>query len=227
MTTLILLSGGVGSRMQNSIPKQYMLLAGKPIITHILERCDKIREIEKVVVVCADEYVSHVKLMVKQYDIRVPIEYAQAGKTRQASVFSGLKKVKTDSVIIHEAARPFVSVEDFEAIINAPEENVIYGLAIPFTVLKGREYVAELLKRSELVNVQLPQKFSTELLLEAHEKAFEEGEQFTEDASQIYYYRPDIKIRIMDGKEYNIKITTPTDLMTGELIYKEHFARRR
>lgn len=135
--------------------------------------------------------------------------------------------VETDEVIIHEAARPFVDVEDFNKLIDTPEENVMTGIPIPFTVIKGDAYVSGLLNRAELVNVQLPQKFNTKLLLDVHKKAIAEGKQFTEDASQVYYYNPELKIRIIEGKDYNVKITTPTDMVTGELIYKEYFAGRK
>ena len=118
MYTLLLLSGGTGSRMKNSIPKQYMLLAGKPVIMHILERVDMVDAIKDIVVVCSDEYKDSIKLMCSQYGITKPLHFAPAGKTRQQSVMSGLHYVETDNVIIHEAARPFVKVEDFERLIE-------------------------------------------------------------------------------------------------------------
>ena len=64
--TFVLLSGGVGSRMQNPIPKQYMLLAGKPVIMHILEKVDNVPQISKIVIVCANEYHSSIALMLDQ-----------------------------------------------------------------------------------------------------------------------------------------------------------------
>lgn len=149
--TFVLLSGGVGSRMHQAIPKQYMLLAGKPMIMHVLDKVDQIKEIEKIVIVCADEYRSALDLMLEQYGISTPVVYAKAGESRQASVLSGLKMVETDDVIIHEAARPFVTVDDYKELIDCPEENAMIGLDIPFTVLKGHENVEGLLTRSELV----------------------------------------------------------------------------
>lgn len=225
--TLILLSGGVGSRMQNSIPKQYMLIAGKPMIMHVLERIDYIDEIKKIIIVCADEYQSSINLMLEQYGVRKLVKYAKAGKTRQESVLSGLRYVETDNVIIHEAARPFVAIEDYRELINEPCENAIIGTDIPFTVIKGHENVEGLLTRSDLVNVQLPQKFNTKRILSAHLKAQEDNKTFTEDASLLYCYNPDITIKIVKGKDYNIKITTRMDMLTGEIIYDEVFRRRK
>lgn len=225
--TFILLSGGVGSRMRNSIPKQYMLLAGKPMIMHVLEKVDSIGAVKKVIIVCSDEYKIPINLMLEQYGIRKPIVYAPAGKTRQASVLSGLKLVETDDVIIHEAARPFVTIEDYQELIDEPCDNAMFGMAIPFTVIKGHENVEGLLTRSELINVQLPQKYKTKVILNAHLKAEAEQRAFTEDASLLYYYNHEIQIKIIRGKEYNIKVTTRMDMLTGEIIYDEVFRRRK
>ena len=225
--TMVLLSGGTGSRMHNSIPKQYMLLAGKPMIMHVLEKVDLIEEISKVIIVCADEYRASIKLMLEQYGIKKTVDYAKGGSTRQASVLSGLKLVETDKVIIHEAARPFVTIEDYKELIDDQSENAMIGTDIPFTVIKGHDHVEGLLTRSELVNVQLPQKFNTQEILKAHLKAEEENLTFTEDASLLFHYNPEIIIKIIKGKDYNIKVTTRMDMLTGEIIYDEVFRRRK
>ncbi|MBR0074008.1 MAG: 2-C-methyl-D-erythritol 4-phosphate cytidylyltransferase [Bacteroidales bacterium] len=225
--TLVLLSGGTGSRMKNAIPKQYMLLAGKPVIMHILERIDNIDAIAEVIVVCMDEYVESIKMMLKQYGVRKSIRFAHAGETRQGSVRSGLAMVATDDVIIHEAARPFVKVEDFENLISVENRNAIYGLDIPFTVVKGHDRIESLLNRPDLVNVQLPQKFDTKLLRDAHAKAEADKLEFTEDASMVFYYNPGTDIKICTGMDYNIKLTTRIDMLAGEQIYDDIFRRRK
>lgn len=227
MYTLVLLAGGIGTRMKKDIPKQYLLLAGKPVIMHILERINRIKEIVEVIIVCTEEYVSSIQTMLVQYNITVPVRFAQAGDTRQESVESGLDCVTTENVILHEAARPFVSEKDFIRLMKEPCENAMYGTRIPFTVIKGHEAVEGILDRSELVNVQLPQKFSTKILRAAHNRAAQEKRLFTEDAGLVYYYYPNVKIKICEGMDYNIKLTTSMDLIIGEMIYKEYFARRK
>lgn len=225
--TAVILSGGVGSRMNNPIPKQYMLLAGKPMIMHVLEKFENLASIIQIIIVCEDKYQSYINFMMEQYRIKKPVKFASAGKTRQASVFSGLKLVETEYVIIHEAARPFVTVEDYQKLINEPCENTILGISIPFTVIMGHEYVEDLLTRSELINVQLPQKFKTKAILEAHTKAEKDETTFTEDASLLYKYNPEVQIKIIPGKDYNIKITSHIDMLTGEIIYDEIFRGRK
>lgn len=226
MYSVVLLAGGKGSRMKNSIPKQYMLLSGKPVIMHTLERIDTIKEITEVIIVCANEYVEQIKFMLTQYGIKKPVKYALSGASRQDSVLSGLEQVSCDNVIVHEAARPFVKKGEFLELIHQSEENVIIGSPINYTVLKGKGKVEGLFDRSELINVQLPQKFNTKLLKDAHYKAKAEGRVFTEDASVVFYYSPSTKIEVIEGKDYNIKLTTPTDMIIGKIIYDEYFSGR-
>lgn len=226
MYTLVLLSGGKGTRMQNAVPKQYMLMAGRPVIMHILERVEMIDSISNVIIVCADEYRESIKLMVNQYGITKPIKFAPAGSSRQLSVRSGVSMVETDDVIIHEAARPFVKVEDFERLIAVKNRNVMLGTSIPFTVIKGHKTVEGVLERSELVNVQLPQKFETALLKSSLEKAVNEGREFTEDASMVFNYNHFVNIDICEGMDYNIKLTTRMDMLIGEKIYDDYFRMR-
>ena len=76
------------------------------------------------------------------------------------------------------------------------------------------------------MNVQLPHKFELSLLRKAHERAAAEGREFTEDASMLHYYFPEVKIRICEGMDYDIKLTTRMDMLVGERIYDEIFRRR-
>lgn len=226
MYTLLMLSAGRGRRMEKDMPKQYLLLAGKPMIVHTLERIDKISEVNEIIIVCENEYVTAIRLMLQQYNILKPVRFVEGGKTRQESVFNGLKLVKSENVIIHEAARPFVLQSDFQRLIDDECSNVMMGYPIPFTVVKGGEYVNGLLERKELVNVQLPQKFNTKTLVYAHEKAVQENREFTEDASMVFEYT-DKKVKIIKGSGLNIKVTEPTDLITGEVLYRECIAGRK
>lgn len=220
MYSVVLLSGGKGKRMMKSVPKQYLLLAGKPIIMHSLERFDSNAQVGEIIIVCEQEFISHLETMLQQYNIETPVKFALAGETRQESVYNGLKLVSEEKVIIHEAARPFVTSDDIQRLIDADEDNVMLGYPIAFTVLRGHEHVEGLLDRSELVNVQLPQKFTTGIILEAHERAREENRQFTEDASMVFHYTSE-PVKIIRGSEYNLKITESVDLLIGEIIYRE------
>lgn len=149
------------------------------------------------------------------------------GLTRQESVYNGLICAERERVIVHETARPFVSCEDIKTLIADEDINCTYGSDLPFTVLnKNGNYISGLLEREKLVNIQLPQKFDRKTLVKAHQIAMQEGRTFTEDASMLMTY--DLgRVKIIPGKEYNIKLTELLDMLTGEQIYKTFFANRR
>lgn len=226
MYSAILLAGGKGARMQKSVPKQYLLLAGKPVIIHSFERLDELDEISEIVVVCEQEYTATITQLLDQYNITKKVSFALAGQTRQESVYNGLQKAANEMVIIHEAARPFATINDFKKLFAANSKNALLGYSVPYTIVEGDKKLDRILDRSKLVNVQLPQKFSRSELLKAHEKAFREGRQFTEDASLLFYYEKS-HIEIIEGSNYNIKLTEILDMLIGEIIYKEYIARRR
>ncbi|MDE6272756.1 MAG: 2-C-methyl-D-erythritol 4-phosphate cytidylyltransferase [Muribaculaceae bacterium] len=222
----IILSGGRGNRMQEAVPKQYLLLGGKPMIIHSIERMDKIETISEIIIVCEESFIEPLKEMIHEYSILKPVIFIEGGQTRQQSVYNGLKAAKEDSIILHEAARPFVRRSDFEALISNPNANVTLGYDIPFTVLTGTSKVQGILNRSELINVQLPQKFNKRALLDAHEKAIKENLTYTEDASLLFDISQE-EISIQKGTSINIKITEPLDLELGEIIYKNHIINRK
>lgn len=226
MFTLVLLAGGKGTRMQNQIPKQFLMLAGKPIILHVLEKVEKIDKIKEIVIVCEEKYREKIESYRLDYRLNKSVLYADAGKTRQESVYNGLKLVKTDNIIIHEAARPLVTKNEFEKLVECKEKNVTYTYSIPYTVLKtDGQCISGLLDRDELVNIQLPQKFETSKLRHSHEMAIKDNKIFTEDASMVFYYIGE-KINIIKGSQYNLKITEPLDLILAEYLYKENLLRK-
>lgn len=196
------------------------------MIIHSLDRLDHIEAIDEIVIVCAQEYQESLQLMLYQYNITKKVIFAQAGETRQASVYNGLLACSREEVIIHEAARPFADMSDFRRLIDAQSENAILGYDIPYTVVKGDNKITGILNRSELVNVQLPQKFDKAILLDAHNQAIKENKLFTEDASMVFHYK-NCQIEIVKGNANNIKITNPVDLVVGEMIYKEYINGRR
>jgi 2-C-methyl-D-erythritol 4-phosphate cytidylyltransferase len=216
----MVLAGGVGERMGQPIPKQFVLLAGKPIIAHVLDRVAGLADITRVIV-CPPDHVEATRELLAHRNLADRFTCIVGGVTRQESVYNGLTHLEGhDSVVIHEAVRPFVSAAEFQALIDHPAENVIYGTSIPFTVLVGHDTVEQTLDRSSLVNVQLPQKFDVARLRAAHEAARADGRTFTEDASLFHHYGQG-EVRILPGSANNIKITQPIDLVLGEAIYHE------
>jgi 2-C-methyl-D-erythritol 4-phosphate cytidylyltransferase len=221
-TGVIILAGGVGQRMGQPIPKQFIMLGGKPIIAHVLEKIEQLSGIDKVVITCPKEYLAETRALLAHRNIRGDFDCIEGGVTRQESMYNALLVLDGfDRVIVHEAVRPFVVADDFRTLMDSEYENAIYGIHIPFTVLAGHEWVEGTLERADLVNVQLPQKFDYAKLRDAHERARAEGRHFTEDASLLHHYLGE-PVRILEGTGRNIKITEPVDLIIGEAIYDEY-----
>jgi 2-C-methyl-D-erythritol 4-phosphate cytidylyltransferase len=222
---MVVLAGGIGKRIGRPFPKQFLLLGGKPLLIHVLEKARVIPEIEHVVITCPETHLDETRRLIENHGFGPRFSCIVGGGSRQESVYLGLAELAdADSVIIHEAVRPLVTVEEFRALIGAEDPNAMFGIPIPFTVLKGHEYVEDLLERDELVNVQLPQKFDRAKLMAAHEAARRDGTFFTEDASLFHRYA-DERVRILPGSERNIKITVPTDIVTAEAIYADVIGR--
>ena len=225
MYSLILLSAGRGTRFGKDTPKQYLSLAGKPMIVHTLERINTIQDIGEVVIVCESEFVEKIQSYINDYRITKKVVFVQGGRTRQESVYEGLKLAACDNVIIHEAARPLVTRKDFLDLIKCTAENVTYVYEIPYTVLKKDDnaLISGVLNRKELVNIQLPQKFKKDVLMGAHTKALERNETFTEDASMVY--NAGENVFCLKGTPYNVKMTEYIDLLYGEMLIKEEFIK--
>jgi 2-C-methyl-D-erythritol 4-phosphate cytidylyltransferase len=225
-TGMIVLAGGIGKRIGRPVPKQFLLLGGKPLMVHVLEKARAIPEIEQVVITCPESHLDATRGLIENHRLGAKFRCIVGGGSRQESTYLGLLALgEADSVIVHEAVRPLVSVDDFRRLIAAEDENATYGIPIPFTVVKGHDYLEGLLERDELVNVQLPQKFNRGKLLHAHEAARREGRTFTEDASLFFHYAGE-PVRILRGMDHNIKITVPTDTVTAEAIYADLMGRR-
>lgn len=215
---IIFLAAGLGVRMNKPIPKQFLRLLGKPIITYSLEVFEKIDVITRIIVVYNKNYRQMYEELFKNYNLSKCV-LVEGGETRQESVYKGLEIVKTDKVMIHEASRPLITVDFVESLFKYPEEKAIVPtIPISFTVSQGDDYMTAELDRSKLHNIQLPQFYLTDVLKGAHENAKRENFTATEDG--ILVFRLGEKVRFITGMENNIKITTPLDLIIAENLLR-------
>jgi 2-C-methyl-D-erythritol 4-phosphate cytidylyltransferase len=222
---MVVLAGGIGRRVGRPFPKQFLLLGGKPLLVHVLEKARAIPELEQIVITCPQAHLDETRQLLENHGFDRRFRCIVGGATRQESVYLGLTALAgIDSVVIHEAVRPLVTADEFRALIASPDENAMYGIPISFTVLRGHEYVEGLLDRDELVNVQLPQKFDLPKLLAAHEAARAAGTSFTEDASLFVHHTKE-RVRILPGSERNVKITVPADVVMAEALYADFIGR--
>ena len=207
----VIVAAGVGQRMKLGFNKAYAKLStGKTIIETTVEVFLQDPDCKQIVLV-TDMEDPYSKQLSAQYGRLV---VARGGATRQESVYSGLKGTLCDYVLIHDGARPYVSLELIERIKRALETEKAALLAISSkdTVKRVKDgYVLETYPRSELMLAQTPQGFETDLILECYKKAKKEGNLATDDASLVEYYS-DVPVKIVEGSPSNFKITTPDDL---------------
>lgn len=220
MYSLLLLNGGVGRRVAQGLPKQFIRVNAIPAVVYSLVAADKVEAITEIVVNYPEGWKTDVERIISDYAVHTPVVLVEAGQTRQESVAKLAAVASNDDVIIHESARPLVTSEDFQRLIDEPFPNVSLMLEIPFTVAPvdpEHHLVTGYLERDKLRNVQLPQKYSKEALQVAHEAAARNGRSFTEDATLCVVNGTEVQF--IDGSDRNIKVTTPTDVrLAGFLL---------
>lgn len=227
MIFAIILSGGVGSRMGADIPKQYIEVNGKPIISYCLQTFLNIQTVDAVVIGVAKEWKSYVEKTVNALKPQKKIFYAIPGETRQYSIFNALMMVKEfggkddDLVIIHDAARPLVSEELIQRCFDGCKEadGVLPVIPVKDTIYQSvdKVHISNLLNRSELFAGQAPEAFRFGKYLQLHQEMPRE-ELLKINGSTEIAYKGGLNIKLVPGEEMNFKITTPEDLSNFESI---------
>ena len=213
---VILLAAGIGMRTGLNYPKQFYKINGKPFFIMPLEILDKMEEVNSIIITCAVNYMQEYSNYLKHYNIKKAV-LIEGGKSRQESVYLALQKVTTSRVLIHEAARPLIAKDFVQEILSYKDEDaVIPTIPIPFTVSEGEDYMTNILDRQKLKNIQLPQFFDTKMLIKAHEDAIESKFDATEDG--ILMFRLGKKVKFVNGRESNIKITSKIDIIIVNLL---------
>lgn len=225
----IVLSAGSGSRMHSDIPKQYMDLNGYPVIYYALRAFEE-SDVDSVVLVTAPEDVDFCQEnIVKKYGFDKVRAVVGGGAERYLSVYEGLKAAEADYVLIHDGARPLIDAESIRLCMETVTREKACVLATPvkdtIKVADVDGYAAKTPKRSTLWAVQTPQSFSRELLMQAYDRLFEQVHRGTlhipiTDDAMIVEQMTGQKVRLIEGKYTNIKITTPEDLDIAKLFLK-------
>lgn len=213
----VIVAGGSGKRMGTQIPKQFLLLKGKPVLFYTIEAFFKAYTDINIILVLPEEHLELGKEIVDGYFDAQKIQITQGGETRFHSVSNGLKLIEEESIIfVHDGVRCLVSTELIHRCYNAALET---GSAIPAveckdSVRKVTEEGNEPVDRSTLKLVQTPQTFHSKLLLPAF--AIDYKERFTDEASVVEAFG--LKVTLVQGEDSNIKITNPVDLIIAENI---------
>jgi 2-C-methyl-D-erythritol 4-phosphate cytidylyltransferase len=215
--SIIIVAGGSGLRMGHDIPKQFLLIAGKPVLMHTIQRFFDFDNSLQIIVVLPELQVGYWQSLCAEHRFTVSHEIAFGGSTRFHSVANGLAMAVPGNLIgIHDGVRPFVSNQTLNGCFEmaAQQGNAIPVIDVHESVRQLKGEKSESVDRSQYRLVQTPQVFQWQQISKAYQLPYEAG--FTDDASVVE--KAGFDIHLTAGNRENIKITTPIDLKMGELF---------
>ena len=229
----VILAGGVGSRMGDTKkPKQFILLGGKPIIVHTIEKFFVNPEFEKVIVLCPAQWVNHTKNLVDNY---LPKEHnvvvIEGGSDRNGTIMNSLTYIEQnygldeDTIVVtHDAVRPFVTHRIIDENIRYAMEYGACDTVIPATdtIVESADHtvIHAIPDRSRMYQGQTPQSFRAKKLKALYESLTKEEKDILSDAAKIFVIKGE-EVRLVRGETFNIKLTYPYDLKVAEALLAE------
>lgn len=232
--TAIVLAAGQGRRMGGNVQKQYLELAGKPIIYYTLEAFQNSPLIDSIVLVTGPEQMAWCKEeLVHKYNLTKVDTITTGGSERYISVWNGLQVIEDDMtqadregiVFIHDGVRPFI---DEGILSRTMEAAYLYGACVAAMPVKEtikiadeNGFVESTPARNRVWGIQTPQVFDFRLAYGAYQAAMESGRTDMTDDAMIVESFTDVKVRLVEGSYENIKITTPEDLEIAEVFLRK------
>ncbi len=213
----VIVAGGSGSRMKTDIPKQFLLLNGKPVLYYTINTFLQAYDDLHIILVLPEEYVAAGQEIVDAFFDYTRLQITVGGRTRFHSVQNGLQLINDESIVfVHDAVRCMVSVDLIKRCYDAAMEN---GSAIP--VIDSKDSVRlitddtnKALERSTVKQVQTPQTFHSKIILPAYQIDYKD--KFTDEATVVEAFG--LKVKLVEGEENNFKITRPVDLIIAEHV---------
>lgn len=228
MNIAVIFAGGVGSRMRSKeLPKQFLVIHGKPVIVRTVEHFQKHDAIDSVVVVCVPEWIDYCGSLLSKYGLTKVASVVPGGDTGQDSIYHGLRAAEVlaagekSIVLIHDGVRPLINEQVITDSICSVKEN---GSAI--TCVKAKETllvedvsakVTAIPDRSLLRLARAPQSFWLDDILAAHRDAIASGRHDYTDSASMMFERG-FDLTPIDGPDENIKVTTPGDFFSLQAI---------
>jgi len=216
----VIVAGGSGTRMENALPKQFLLLKGKPVLWYTLDSFLRTYEDIQLIVVLPEQHTKRGERIAAMFETQHKILFATGGETRFHSVQNGLKLVKEESVVfVHDGVRCLISVPLIKRCCAQALEK---GSAIPavaatdsIRIVKGEKHFVE--NRQHVRIIQTPQTFLSNIILPAFEQEYKK--EFTDEATVVEAFGKEVFLT--EGEYDNIKITRPVDLMIAERMIEE------
>ena len=223
----VIVAGGTGKRMGNTIPKQFLLLKNKAVLWYTLDTFLRAYSDIKIILVLPEQHIQKGKLIAASVDDNTNrIIIVSGGETRFHSVQCGLKEVKEDSVVfVHDAVRCLVSVP---LIHRCYKDAIAHGSAIPAVAATDSIRILNhtyhsVADRKQVRIIQTPQTFLSNIILPAFKQQYADA--FTDEATAVE--ASGTKVFLTEGEYDNIKITRPLDMMIAERILEERSALKQ
>jgi 2-C-methyl-D-erythritol 4-phosphate cytidylyltransferase len=222
---LLIPAAGMGRRMGSDRNKLLLTLLGKPILAWTLLAAEAANQISWIGIIGQPADQADLKVILDELNLSKPVELITGGKTRQESVYNGLQALPDDAegVLIHDGARCLATPELLNRCANALLDcaGLIAAVSVKDTIKVVDEagVVVDTPDRKNLWAAQTPQGFEVKVLKQCHEKGRELGWEVTDDAA--LFERCGLAVRIVEGEETNLKVTTPVDLAIAEFILRK------
>lgn len=220
----VIVAAGGSVRMGIADSKQFIPLLDKPAIEYTLKAFQKCYLIKEIIIVCREQDVDRINKLVNQNGFTKVSKVVLGGSSRSASVRNGIKSAneKAKYFAIHDGARPLITVDEIERVVEAAFETGAATLGTSVTdtikIVDGFNKIESTPLRSQLRAVQTPQVFERDLYMFALENAGENSLEFTDDCALIENMGGEVLV--VKGSEENIKLTTPVDVILAESILK-------
>lgn len=228
--SVLIAAAGVGSRMGGNLSKQFINLGNKPVLAHTIEKFEANDYIDEIIIIMKEDDIEYCKnQIVRKYKFRKVSKVIRGGRERQDSVYNGILALnsKTDIVLSHDGARPFVSHRMIEEAIEKTYDQGAAVVGMPVTdtvkIISESGEIETTPKRSLLWAAQTPQAFRKDILVRAYNRAIEDYFLGTDDSSLVE--RIGIAVSMVEGSYSNIKLTTPEDIKIAESIIERENIR--
>ncbi|WP_018128566.1 2-C-methyl-D-erythritol 4-phosphate cytidylyltransferase [Balneola vulgaris] len=222
----IIPAAGSGTRLGSEIPKPFLPLGGAPILQHTLSQFINIPGMHQIIIATSAPYMEKVRAICEKLNAgHIQFDVIEGGSERQFSIQNALETLadEVELVAIHDAVRPFISEEVIVQCFDTAEnyDGAIVAVRAKDTLKKVNTdlTILETPDRSAMWQAQTPQIFQKHIIIEANQKAIDEGFLGTDDASLVEYAGYEVKV--VEGERDNFKITYPIDLKIAEFILKE------
>jgi 2-C-methyl-D-erythritol 4-phosphate cytidylyltransferase len=214
---VVIVAGGSGKRMGAEVPKQFLELAGRPVLMHTIERFKSFNDAIEIITVLPENQLRHWIELQQKHSFTIPQTLVKGGSHRFFSVRNGLKFVTTPALVaIHDGVRPFVSIDTIKRCFETAEKlgNAIPAISPTESLRIITEQGSVPVNRLHVKQIQTPQVFNAELIKKAYLQQYDP--EFTDDSTVLE--KTGEKINLIDGNRENIKITNPEDLLISTVL---------